>query len=219
MAQESFDLFCPKCNIQTEAHVIAHGQGDYESAAVNLLDEGDAQYSAQILYVAICRRCKSPFLIKQSFCGVPGDCETLTSEEVLYPTTSRLPLDGVPEPVLRAYEQALHCYSASSFDACALMCRRCLEALCKALGATSGSLQTKLDALLKRQVIDSRLVEWAHGIRVVGNEAAHETDVELLQADARDTLDFTEAVLMYVFALNSRFAAFSARRKQERRPG
>jgi len=110
------------------------------------------------------------------------------------------------------------CYSASSFDACALMCRRSIEALCKALGATNGSLQIKLDALFKQQVIDPRLIEWAHGIRVVGNEAAHDTELELSKEDARDALDFTEALLMYVFALNNRFAAFSARRKRGKQP-
>jgi hypothetical protein len=214
MAQESFDLFCPECNIQTEARVIAHGTGGFKSAALNPIDAVDAEYHHVILYIALCRRCESPFLVKQSIYEIPGECETVTSEEVLYPVASRLALEGVLEPVRRAYDQALRCYSTSSFDASALMCRRCLEALCKALGATNGPLQAKLESLFKQQVIDSRLIEWAHGIRVVGNEAAHDTEAELSKEDARDSLDFTEALLMYVFALNNRFAAFTARRKQ-----
>jgi hypothetical protein len=36
----------------------------------------------------------------------------------------------------------------------------------------------------------------------------------LSKEDAKDALDFTEALLIYVFVLNERFAAFSARRKQ-----
>jgi hypothetical protein len=211
MTQETFDVFCMKCNIQTEAKVIAHGSGVYHSNGENSFDASDAEYRTEIFYVALCRRCDSPFLINQSIFGVPGEFETVSSEEVLYPTASHLPLDGVPEPVRRAYEQALHCYSASSFDACTLMCRRCLESLCKALGASTGSLQAKLEGLSKEQIIESRLVEWAHGIRIVGNEAAHDTDAELTIEDARDALDFTEAILMYVFALSNRFAAFSER--------
>jgi hypothetical protein len=49
----------------------------------------------------------------------------------------------------------------------------------------------------------------------LGNEAAHDTQTELSKNDARDALDFTEALLMYVFVLNGRFEAFSARRKQK----
>ena len=214
MVEESFDLFCPTCNIQTEAKVIAHGQGVYQSSAPGSIEEVDAEFRSEILYIALCRRCNSPFLVKQSIFRVPAEFETVSSQEVLYPLSTRLPLDGVPEPVMRAYEQAIRCFTASSFDACALMCRRCLEALCKAHGISTGSLQSKLEELANQHIIDTRLVEWAHGIRIVGNEAAHDTDAELNKDDARDSLDFTEAILMYIFALSNRFVAFSARRKK-----
>jgi hypothetical protein len=153
-------------------------------------------------------------LIKQSRYSVVGEFETVTTKIVLHPATSRLPADGIPEPVSRAYQQALRCFSASSYEASALMCRRSLEALCKSFTASGKSLQAKLDALHATEVIDKRLTQWAHGVRVTGNEAAHDTDTELSKDDARDALDFTEALLMYVFVLNARFAAFSARRGQ-----
>ena len=95
------------------------------------------------------------------------------------------------------------------------MCRRSLEGLCRSQGVQSGNLDSKLKKLAEQRVIDARLAEWAHGIRVVGNEAAHDTDTELSKEDAKDALDFTEALLTYVFVLNERFAAFSARRKQK----
>lgn len=214
MSDKSFDVYCPRCNIQTEARVIASGHGGFQSEAVSAFDEVDTEYHGDVLYVALCRRCEEPFLIRQSLYGVPGEFETITSKEVLYPISSRLPLEGVPEATRRSYDQAVRCYSSSSFDACALMCRRSIEALCKELGAANGSLQAKLDTLFKQGVIDSRLVEWAHGVRAVGNEAAHDTEAELSQDDARDALDFTEAILMYVFVLGCRFTAFSERRKK-----
>ena len=94
------------------------------------------------------------------------------------------------------------------------MCRRCLEALCNSLSASGKSLQAKLDALSESGSVDKRLTQWAHGIRAIGNEAAHDTEIELTKDDARDALDFTEALLMYVFALNARFVAFQQRRGQ-----
>lgn len=210
--KESFDVFCPGCNIQVEAHAICDGRGGFSSNAVNPLDEIDAEYHGDSYSVALCPRCNAPFLIKQSRYGVPGEFETVTSETVLYPTNSRLPTDGIPESVHRAYQQAFRCFSGSSYEASALMCRRCLEALCKSFAASGKSLQAKLDALYAMEVIDKRLTQWAHGVRAIGNEAAHDTDTELSKDDARDALDFTEALLMYVFALNARFTAFSARR-------
>jgi hypothetical protein len=214
MDEESFDVFCPECNIQVAARVICSGSGGFSSNAVNPVDEIDAEYHGDTYSVALCRRCNSPFLIKQSRYGVPGEFETITNEVVLFPQPSRLPAEGIPDSVQRAYEQAHKCYSSSSYEACALMCRRCLEALCKSLAASGKSLQAKLDALSDTGTIDKRLTQWAHGIRAIGNEAAHDTDTELTKIDARDALDFTEALLMYIFALNARFTEFQQRRSQ-----
>lgn len=214
MEDEVFDVFCPHCNIQAEARVIAIGAGGFHSEGSVRFDEADAEYHGDTYYVALCRRCKSPFLIRRSLYGVPGEFESITAEDVLFPMSSRLPVEGLPQPVLRAFEQAVRSFSSSSFDACALMCRRALEALCKELEAGSGTLQAKLDTLSKRGTIDARLASWAHGVRAVGNEAAHNTDAELSKDDARDALDFTEAILTYVYVLGRRFEAFEARRKK-----
>jgi len=213
MKSESFDVFCPHCNIQAEARVIANGYGGFHKGGADRFDEIDTEYHGDTYYVALCRRCKSPFLIRQSFYGIPAELGTITPEDVLFPMSSRLPVEGVPVPVRRAFDQALRTFTSSSFDACALMCRRTLEILCKGFGVRSGTLQEKLDALSKQGKIDTRLVNWAHGVRAVGNEAAHATESELSQDDAKDALDFTEAILMYVYVLGRRFEAFEVRRK------
>jgi hypothetical protein len=212
MRNESFDLFCPKCVIQTEARVIAVGEGELRSEAIASLEEADAEYRGILFYVALCRRCSAPFLVCQSFHGVASEFETVTSEEVLYPSNSRLPLGSVPNAARHAYEQGLRCFGAACFDASALMCRRAIEAVCMELGASSGSLRSKLDKLHENGAIDARLSQWAHEVRVVGNEAAHGVTAELTKDDARDALDFTEAILLYAFELSARFSQFKARR-------
>lgn len=214
MENESFDVFCLSCCIQVEARVICRGNRGFSSDAVSPVDDIDTEYHGDAYSVALCPRCNAPFLIKQSCYGVPGEFETITSQALLYPASSRLPIDGIPDPVNRAYQQALRCFSTSSYEASALMCRRCLKALCNSFHASGKSLQARLDTLCEREVIEKRLTRWAHGVRVIGNEAAHDTDAELSKDDARDALEFTEALLMYVFALSARFSAFSARRGQ-----
>jgi hypothetical protein len=210
MDEESFDVFCPDCNIEIASRVICSGNGEF--SATNPSNEVDSEYHGDRYFVSLCRRCSSPFLVRQSRYGVPGEFETVTSEVVLFPNASRLPTDGIPDAARRAYEQALRCYSAASYEACALMCRRCLEALCKSFSVAGKSLNGKVDALCEAGIIDKRLTQWAHGVRAIGNEAAHDTDAELSKDDARDAIDFTEALLMYVFALSARFAEFQRRR-------
>lgn len=211
-AKTSFDVFCPHCNIQAEARVIANGKGGFRNEAADRFEEIYAEYHGDRYYVALCRRCEAPFLIRQGLYERPAEYETLETEDVLFPSSSRSPLEGVPASVQRSFEQAGRAFTSSSFDACALMCRRSIEALCRELGAGSGTLQAKLDALCATEIIDARLAGWAHSVRAMGNEAAHETDLEVSKEDARDAMDFTEAILLYIYVLGRRFDAFKARR-------
>lgn len=214
--EETVDVFCHNCNIQTAARVICSGYGGVRSNALNAIDQPDAEYHGERYSVAICRRCNDSFLIRTTIYGIPGEFETVADETVLFPNVSRLPKDNIPGPVFRAYEQAARCFSAASYEASALMCRRALEALCKYYSASGKSLQAKLDYLSESGYIEKRLAYWAHEIRAVGNEAAHDTNIELKKEDARDALDFTEALFLYVFALNYRFNTFEGRRKDAR---
>jgi hypothetical protein len=214
MSKESHDVFCPKCNILVDARIIARGHGGFASATLNPIEEVDTEYHGDVYYIATCRRCSSPFLIKESVYGVPGEFESVTETEVLYPSETRLPVDGVPASVRRAYEQAKQSFTASLYDPCALMCRRCLEAACKHLGVSGRDLNARLEALEKSGLVDARMIRWAHGIRMLGNEAAHDPESAVSLEDARDVLEFTEALLIYVFALNHRYSQFEARRKK-----
>ena len=214
MANESFSVFCPTCNIQVEARTIARGHGGFTSTANPFEEEIETEYHGDTYCVAICSQCQSPFLFKEALYTVLGDgLGSTTTKELIFPQSVDLPLKGVPDSVKRAYEQAQRCFVSSSYDACALMCRRSLEALCKSFNVQGRTLEAKLKALADVQIIEARLVDWAHGIRHVGNEAAHDTEAEVSKEDARDALDFTEALLTYVFVLNDKFAIFSARRK------
>jgi hypothetical protein len=212
MPKTEFDVFCPSCNILVAAKVVAEGNGGFRSDAVSPLDEADAEYHGEHYYVCLCGRCSQPFLIRQSLFGIPAEFETVTEEKLLYPAEKRLPIDGLPKAIGSAYDQAARSFSASLFEPCVLMCRKCLEATCKGLGAQGRDLNSKLQSLLDGGHIDSRLLEWAHEIRLIGNEAAHDPGATVAKQDARDVLDFTEAILIYVFSLTSRFVAFRSRR-------
>ena len=216
MPREAFDLFCPECNILVQAKVIAEGNGGCRSDAVSPIDEIDCEYHGEHYFVCICGRCSQPFLVRHSVYGVPGDFETVTNEKLLFPTERKLTLEKVPTVIRSAYDQAARSFTASLFEPCVLMCRKCLEATCNSLGATGGNLNSKLQHLFDAGHIDARLLNWAHEIRLVGNEAAHDPETIVSKQDARDIFDFTEAILIYVFSLSARFKAFQTRRERQK---
>ena len=101
----------------------------------------------------------------------------------------------------------------SLFDPSALMCRKCLEGVCRILGVTGRNLSHRLEKLKTEKHIDERFLKWGHQIRLIGNEAAHDIDTPVSKKDAQDILEFTEAILIYVFSLTKRYEALMERRK------
>jgi hypothetical protein len=112
-----FDVFCPECNIQVEARVIATVGHGFESKTMRPDDEVDAPFKQKLFSIAVCPKCDAPFFIKEESRGVPGEFETIAGETVLYPAAVHASFENTPEPVKRAYEQALRCYSSSAFEA------------------------------------------------------------------------------------------------------
>jgi hypothetical protein len=92
------------------------------------------------------------------------------------------------------------------------MCRRTLELLCKHFYPSLDSLGWGLKKLHHDGVIDRKLLEWAELLRESGNLAAHDPSAEVDGEDADDLIDFTEAILNYVFLLSARFETFKRRR-------
>jgi hypothetical protein len=102
------------------------------------------------------------------------------------------------------------------YEPSVIMCRKCVEIICSTLGVHDGSLSRRLRELKVSERIEQRLYERAEQLRMVGNDAAHDVDIELSKEDARDSLDFTEAILLYAFTLDRKFEEFRARRQQAR---
>lgn len=214
MSKESFDVFCQECNILISAKVIGQGHAGFTARNGTQAIDCDAEYYGDVYYVCLCSRCGNPFLIRQSLYGVPAEFETITDEKVIYPIESSLDMPGVPDVAQNAYTQANRAFLSGLYEPCILMCRKCLEAICKIYNAYGNNLYSKLQYLEMQGHIDSRLLSWAHEIRVIGNEAAHDLETIMSKEDARDTLDFTEGLLIYIFSLTTRFENFKERRKK-----
>jgi len=211
---EELDVFCPNCNMVVVARIesVAYGRPTVDS--FNAIAPEDSILGLVAYKTAFCVRCESVFLVRAVSTDVAGEFTTPEQHDVLYPREWRPIPEYLPASVRRAYESALSCYQRGVYEPCAIMSRKCLEALCVETGATKGNLKSRLESLAQKGTIDRRLLDWANELRLVGNDAAHDLAVELTKNDARDGIDFVEAILLYVFTLDRKFNEFKTRRRQ-----
>jgi hypothetical protein len=210
--EDNILVFCPRCNVQVLANVVATHTRVTPVNTVFLQPPEDTHVIIVDHKFSVCPRCESPFLTKAETYEIPAEATVPQGETLLYPVQRSFNPEGVPAAVARAYESARRSFRVGLYDPCVIMCRKCLEAVCRELGAKRGGLKQKLDALASEGKIDQKLASWATGLRIVGNEAAHDVDAEIAPEDARDVIEFTEALLSYAFSLNRRFEEFRLRR-------
>jgi hypothetical protein len=156
---------------------------------------------------ARCPKCSGPFLLYQNQWG-----ETWDEPGRLFPPRDDILGWSIPRPIAAAFSEAAHCHAAKAFTACAIMCRKTLEGVCDDHKAAGKNLQQRLAALRDMGVIEGRLFDWADELRLVGNEAAHDVNVQVGPEDARDTFEFTRALLEYAYTFRHRFEEFKKRR-------
>ena len=211
----TIDAFCTDCNVQVAARVVAtHGKSTPQSGfeMITTDDPTSVPYDVVEYAIAVCGRCELVFLVESTCVEIEG-ISMPPGERVLYPSSRRISMDGVPATVVRAYSNAARSFSVGLYEPCVIMSRKCIEAVCEELGATKGNLKERLSILGENGKIDQNLLAWANQLRLIGNDAAHDLKIVIEQIDARDALDFVEAILMYVFTLNRRFEEFLERRK------
>jgi hypothetical protein len=209
---EEIELDCLTCNRLVLARVLSSviPEYDLDPARYNL----DGQNSCTAFKVAYCPRCESVAFVESSWTGYGGEFASDPEHVVRYPRDREPLSDDVPESIRRTFEQALKCYRVHAHDASALMCRKTLEALCAELSAGGRTLKSKIDSLADSGRIDPRLAKWADSLRLVGNEAAHEVAIGTSADDARDGLDFVEAIIENVFVLEKKYQEFLSRRSK-----
>lgn len=116
-----------------------------------------------------------------------------------HPAMPNIP-EHVPENIGKFYWQAARNAQQRHYDAAGMMCRKVLESTTRDLGENTGNLYQRIEALAASHVITDAMRDWAHAIRIDGNEAAHE-DEPMDEATALDMLNFTELMLMYAYTL------------------
>ena len=90
---------------------------------------------------------------------------------------------------------------SGNYDAAGSMFRKALDTGLKSkFPAIQGNLKVRINEAAKGGGLTPELAEWAHQIRLGGNDAAHEEE-PFSKHDAKDLGTFTYLVFQYLFML------------------
>jgi hypothetical protein len=193
-------VVCPSCHAAALANVA--GMSFYR------FDEADIV--GRYTYAA-CSKCDHPIIFQQEWESWDDEYE-IPAPRVIYPSDTKVFGGQIPAPVKIAFEEAETCFKAGAHTASPLMCRRCLEAIAHDQNATGNGLIGKIKNLESKGVITKDFVDWFDMLRQVGNQAAHDVTAPVSLSDAKDTLDFTHAILEFIYTYRQRFDEFRNRR-------
>jgi hypothetical protein len=121
---------------------------------------------------------------------------------------------SVPTPIGEDFKEALRCRWIEAYKATVTMCRRVIQASCLEKKADKKKkLVGQIDELAANGVITSPLKDFAHEVRLEGNDGAH-PDADGLenvtQKDADDIIEFTREYLHHVYVMPAKLAARKA---------
>jgi hypothetical protein len=192
---------CPNCQSYVETDCV----GAYEYPIQ------DNKCSGRFVLLK-CRRCYNPLLVNQDNIGNQAAGDIWDTPLRLYPTDETHANPNAPKGIRSAYDEAAACYKTRAYTAAAIMCRKTLEGICSEYGASQRNLVQSLEKMRENGIIDERLFDWSNALRLAGNEAAHDVGVTISKEDARDMLEFTNAILDYLFSFREKFEEFRKRR-------
>ena len=201
---EKATFFCPVCNAITEAVLLFSYQYD-----VNYQDE--LQGTGINVELFKCLNCERPILTKEDYTEIEGDYFP-QGKSLLFPEKESEFLANAPKSIINPYREAVKCYKANAYEACVIMCRKGIDAICAEKGEIKGNLLDKLKTLKDRQLLEITFFNWANRLREIGNIGAHSHDYEISKEDAKDALDFFEALIMYLYHLVNKYYEFLKRK-------
>ena len=167
---------CSLCQRKTQHDII------HQHSVSHFSDD----YHASTCYSIIrCRGCLTVSFLDAFHDYEQGHYDSTTGEEehpiifTAYPdhVAGQNDFDGywlVPSLVLTVYEETLIAIQNKSFILAGLGLRATIEAVCSHLGINGRNLEQRISSLASRGSISKKDSELLHGIRFLGNDAAHD---------------------------------------------
>ncbi|MEI7999552.1 MAG: DUF4145 domain-containing protein [Candidatus Omnitrophota bacterium] len=169
----------------------------------------DADWIRSLYSFTICPKCKEALLVVQEDYGKGWDAPLR-----VYPPQDKRINPNLPESIKDSFKEARLCFNSKAYTAAVIMCRKTLEGICNVHKIKENNLSDSLQKMKEAGIIEKNLFEWAEALRISGNEAAHDVSVVISAQDASDILEFTDAIIEYVFTFKDKFSEFLDRRKK-----
>ncbi|MBG1263299.1 DUF4145 domain-containing protein [Nostoc commune] len=208
-------LNCLNCKALVDAQEISNYKNDITDAEnYQTTSYGNELLSTYEEYTLLkCPSCFKPFLNRFIYDNEYG--YEFGKLITLYPVSNKIINSEVPISIKKAFDEALCCFENKIFTACVIMCRKAIEGVCKEYKIEKGNLKDKLILMKKEGIIDQNIFDWADALRLSGNDAAHDLDVTFSLEDAEDIIEFTYAIIEYVFTYREKFILFIERKKSK----
>jgi hypothetical protein len=194
---ENISGFCPYCHKNVTFSWVRTNErgGDLATFLSEYFSNKNGMW-----IIGECPSCKNCVLIQAYKDNRNG--ELVASN--ISPTPIPSPADErIPEKIRGALNEAKICFSVNAFMACATMCRRTIQCACIDQGAEKDKLYDQIDELFSKGIITKQIKDWAHSIRLVGNDAAHPTNLEVSKEDSKDILDLAEQLMNILYVMPS----------------
>ena len=176
----------------------------------------------------VCRKCEEGVVVNfgGEFQYSPGDCAGDICDAGfamldIHPKSQqdRAP-DHVPEGIARDFSEALDNLRRQNWTSAGMMFRKVLQRSTSEIAPEDANFKDfnlfeRINALEAKRRITPAMRDWAHNIRLQGNDATHEEDEEFSEQRACEMKDFAELFLIYAFTLPERIKASNTAAESE----
>ena len=182
---------CPHCGTRKSAFTVHNGFGCIDSQPGYAL--------------AQCHSCGHGVLVRHWSSGSKQNWFDLDHGMIIPEPPDTGAPRHTPDRAADFFRQAAESRNAGLLDAAGTMYRKALESALKQCSTDQNAnqrlpLYDRIQALGNDHVLTPSLVEWAHSIRLMGNDAVHD-DQPFTREDADQLHTFTDLVFRYLFTL------------------
>lgn len=124
-----------------------------------------------------------------------GDSKVLHQFPISSPTKDT----SIPVEIAKSMIEAEKCLAVQAYNACGVMARRAMHAMCDDKKAKGGNLYDQLKYLKDNHIITKDLWEWAEELRIGGRSGAHTEWEEVTAKDADYVVEFLNEILRYMY--------------------
>jgi hypothetical protein len=194
---------CEHCNARVDAKVLAE------------YDVPPSPDSLPYKYAfVLCPLCETPHVGQAEQIQVGSDEYEWSHLDRLWPNPPKNLDRKVPRVVRDSMEEAERCFRSRAYKGCAVMTGRALEGICSSiLEKNRITISAGIKELKSRGVIDPRLFDWAESLRKERNIGAHAWEETTSKEDARDLLEFANAIIEYIYVLSARYEEYKKRKE------